>query len=203
MQLSTKRWWWWVMVVVVVINEDGGGGSSENHVGEKGDMSITCNTRKNGAHEEVRNEKRAEIEVHIENKGLGREDELVRDREDGLVHNADCSYWSMRWNLTLCGQFVGCNMTASELRYKFEENVEIGRPLIMDSMTAQMCHKGIGRFGYARVLVEVKANKELTKQIKIHYRNALNEKNYSKFVQVQYAWKQVRCEKCRVFGHNC
>ncbi|GKB49009.1 RNA-directed DNA polymerase, eukaryota, reverse transcriptase zinc-binding domain protein [Tanacetum coccineum] len=37
----------------------------------------------------------------------------------------------------------------------------IGTPLIMDTMTTSMCNKGIGILGYARVLVEVNAKKDL------------------------------------------
>ncbi|GJX76396.1 RNA-directed DNA polymerase, eukaryota, reverse transcriptase zinc-binding domain protein [Tanacetum coccineum] len=35
----------------------------------------------------------------------------------------------------------------------------LGRPMMMDSTTALMCHKGIGRIGYARVLMEMDAKK--------------------------------------------
>ena len=35
----------------------------------------------------------------------------------------------------------------------------VGKPLVMDNVTASMCKSGLGRVGYARVLVEVDANK--------------------------------------------
>ncbi|GJY45973.1 RNA-directed DNA polymerase, eukaryota, reverse transcriptase zinc-binding domain protein, partial [Tanacetum coccineum] len=36
----------------------------------------------------------------------------------------------------------------------------LGNPLIMDAMTASMCHNGMGRLDFARVLVEMNADKE-------------------------------------------
>ncbi|GJY35145.1 RNA-directed DNA polymerase, eukaryota, reverse transcriptase zinc-binding domain protein, partial [Tanacetum coccineum] len=40
---------------------------------------------------------------------------------------------------------------------------------IMDQMTADMCNKGTGKLGYARVLVEIEANKGLHDSIEINY----------------------------------
>ena len=40
-------------------------------------------------------------------------------------------------------------------------------PLIMDAMTASICKLGVGRAGYARVLVEVQANKGLPTKIDV------------------------------------
>ncbi|PWA61104.1 zinc knuckle CX2CX4HX4C [Artemisia annua] len=162
---------------------------------------------------------------------------------------------SEKWNLTVCGQFVGCSMHPSELRYnirrmwskygvvdivhkngqflfKFKnkdgmdavlesgpwmvnnkplfvqkwspemnmQKVEpskmpvwvkmvdipleawsvegisalassIGMPILMDTVTAAMCHKGMGNLGFARVLVEIPAEKGLKKSIEIQYRD--------------------------------
>ncbi|GKC62627.1 RNA-directed DNA polymerase, eukaryota, reverse transcriptase zinc-binding domain protein [Tanacetum coccineum] len=50
----------------------------------------------------------------------------------------------------------------------------LGKPIMMDNNTATMCHKGIGSFEFARVLVEMVAEKELKKEIVIQYR----DKNY-------------------------
>ncbi|GJV19201.1 zinc knuckle CX2CX4HX4C containing protein [Tanacetum coccineum] len=35
----------------------------------------------------------------------------------------------------------------------------LGKPMLMDTMTATMCHKGVGNFKYARVLMEMDADK--------------------------------------------
>ncbi|GKA15133.1 RNA-directed DNA polymerase, eukaryota, reverse transcriptase zinc-binding domain protein [Tanacetum coccineum] len=45
----------------------------------------------------------------------------------------------------------------------------LGKHILMDTMTANMCHKGIGNLGYARVLVKIDAAKDLKNEIKIQY----------------------------------
>ncbi|GJZ93434.1 RNA-directed DNA polymerase, eukaryota, reverse transcriptase zinc-binding domain protein [Tanacetum coccineum] len=65
--------------------------------------------------------------------------------------NAPLEAWSLR----------GISTLASRL----------GKPIMMDSMTASMCHKGNGRPGYARVLVEIDAAKGLPDKIEIAYKD--------------------------------
>ncbi|GKB90626.1 RNA-directed DNA polymerase, eukaryota, reverse transcriptase zinc-binding domain protein [Tanacetum coccineum] len=45
----------------------------------------------------------------------------------------------------------------------------LGKPMLMDTMTTNMCHKGIGNLSYARVLVEMDVAKELKTEIEIQY----------------------------------
>ncbi|GJV10355.1 hypothetical protein Tco_1351896 [Tanacetum coccineum] len=45
----------------------------------------------------------------------------------------------------------------------------LGRPTIMDQMTADMCNKGTKRLRYARILVEIEATKGLPNNIEINY----------------------------------
>ncbi|GKD03331.1 zinc knuckle CX2CX4HX4C containing protein, partial [Tanacetum coccineum] len=45
----------------------------------------------------------------------------------------------------------------------------LGKPIIMDDMTAKMCAKGEGRLSFARVLIEIDAGRELNKEIKVVY----------------------------------
>ncbi|PWA66774.1 zinc knuckle CX2CX4HX4C [Artemisia annua] len=78
----------------------------------------------------------------------------------------------------------------------------LGKPLIMDDATASMCQVGVNRGGYARVLVEVQAQKELPAKIDVLYKNSLNEVIGTKSVQVDYCWKPPCCKGCGVFGHN-
>ncbi|GJT31734.1 RNA-directed DNA polymerase, eukaryota, reverse transcriptase zinc-binding domain protein [Tanacetum coccineum] len=75
----------------------------------------------------------------------------------------------------------------------------IGSPLIMDAMTTSMCNQGIGRLDYARVLVEVNANKGLEYHIDVMYRNG---EQFVKKVRVEYDWKPPMCSYCIVFGHT-
>ncbi|GKB96331.1 RNA-directed DNA polymerase, eukaryota, reverse transcriptase zinc-binding domain protein, partial [Tanacetum coccineum] len=69
----------------------------------------------------------------------------------------------------------------------------IGKPLIMDAVTAGMCQDGMVRKGFARVLVKVDALKELPSKIDVAYKNKGNEIIGTKMVQVSYNWKRPRC----------
>ncbi|GKA41367.1 RNA-directed DNA polymerase, eukaryota, reverse transcriptase zinc-binding domain protein [Tanacetum coccineum] len=78
----------------------------------------------------------------------------------------------------------------------------LGKPLIMDKTTTKMCNEGRGRFGYARVLIEVQAEKEFKEKVEICYSSNQNpEGNFSKYVDVEYSWKPPVCTLCKVFGH--
>ncbi|GJW99432.1 RNA-directed DNA polymerase, eukaryota, reverse transcriptase zinc-binding domain protein [Tanacetum coccineum] len=73
---------------------------------------------------------------------------------------------------------------------------------MMDQMTSYICCKGIGRLGYARVLVEIEANKDFLDRIKINYVDNQQKTKRTKWVKVEYAWKPVMCSDCNVFGHS-
>ncbi|GJV40442.1 RNA-directed DNA polymerase, eukaryota, reverse transcriptase zinc-binding domain protein [Tanacetum coccineum] len=45
----------------------------------------------------------------------------------------------------------------------------LGKPILMDNMTATMCHKGTENISYARVLVEIDSEKKLKNEIEIQY----------------------------------
>nr|GEX02576.1 hypothetical protein [Tanacetum cinerariifolium] len=91
---------------------------------------------------------------------------------------------SERWSLTFGGQFVGFDMHISKLRYnlrrmwgkygideidKGKDGHNLGKPIVMDSMTTSMCYKGIGNLSYARVLVEMEASRDIKNEIEIQY----------------------------------
>nr|GEW56732.1 zinc knuckle CX2CX4HX4C [Tanacetum cinerariifolium] len=98
------------------------------------------------------------------------------------IVNVPLEAWSME----------GINALASSL----------GKPIMMDTMTANMCQKGVGNFKYARVLVEVDVEKEIKREIKIQYRGQNNNIKGSKKLKVVYDWKPPVCTKCKVFGHE-
>ncbi|GJV16634.1 RNA-directed DNA polymerase, eukaryota, reverse transcriptase zinc-binding domain protein [Tanacetum coccineum] len=60
----------------------------------------------------------------------------------------------------------------------------LGKPILMDSMTAAMCHKSTGNISYASVLVEMDSEKERKNEIEIQSGNYANVKNN------QYSQKQ-------------
>ncbi|PWA49031.1 ATPase, F1/V1/A1 complex, alpha/beta subunit, Zinc knuckle CX2CX4HX4C [Artemisia annua] len=78
----------------------------------------------------------------------------------------------------------------------------VGKPLVMDNVTADMCRLGVGRVGYARVMVEVSAKKCLPDIIEMVYRNKNGGEICRKSVNVEYDWTPPRCSHCCVFGDS-
>ncbi|GJS50408.1 RNA-directed DNA polymerase, eukaryota, reverse transcriptase zinc-binding domain protein [Tanacetum coccineum] len=72
----------------------------------------------------------------------------------------------------------------------------------MDAMNTMMCNQEAERFGFARVLVEINAAKECRDSIEVQYVDAQRTKLKTKIVQVEYQWKPVRCNHCKVYGHG-
>nr|GFC77527.1 ATPase, F1/V1/A1 complex, alpha/beta subunit, zinc knuckle CX2CX4HX4C [Tanacetum cinerariifolium] len=60
----------------------------------------------------------------------------------------------------------------------------LGRPILMDSMTARMCHKGMRNIEFARVLVEMEATMDFKMEIKVQYKDKDKNIKGSKKVQV-------------------
>lgn len=72
----------------------------------------------------------------------------------------------------------------------------------MDDVTTKMCIKGEGRIGFARVLIELNAEKVIKDRIEVFYKGNVVNERITKTIEVEYAWKPVNCVKCKVFGHN-
>nr|GEU83915.1 DNA-directed DNA polymerase [Tanacetum cinerariifolium] len=78
----------------------------------------------------------------------------------------------------------------------------LGKPLLMDNVTAKICKKGVGRVKYARVLVEVAAAKKVPNEIEVIYRDKDKVELCRKKIIVKFDWIPIRCSKCCVFGHD-
>lgn len=78
----------------------------------------------------------------------------------------------------------------------------LGKPIIMDEVTTNVCKTGTGRLGFARVLIEINAEKQLKDVIEVAYRKKDASISMTKYVQVEYDWKPTRCSHCCVFGHD-
>ncbi|GKG02731.1 RNA-directed DNA polymerase, eukaryota, reverse transcriptase zinc-binding domain protein, partial [Tanacetum coccineum] len=82
----------------------------------------------------------------------------------------------------------------------------IGKPLIMDDVTASKCKNGVGLVRFARFLIEVNAKKEMVDNIKVVYKCSEGIVQCRKNIKVLYDWKPLVCIKCGVFRHagsNC
>nr|GEV73045.1 ATPase, F1/V1/A1 complex, alpha/beta subunit, zinc knuckle CX2CX4HX4C [Tanacetum cinerariifolium] len=78
----------------------------------------------------------------------------------------------------------------------------IGKPVIMDDITTRMCITGIGRIGFARVLVEIDAEKGIKDKIKIMHKSKSITEGTKKIVDVKYSWIPCICSHCKDFGHT-
>ncbi|GJX57386.1 hypothetical protein Tco_0287283 [Tanacetum coccineum] len=78
----------------------------------------------------------------------------------------------------------------------------LGKPLVMDSVTANKCKQGIGMVRYDRVIIEVSAKKTLANDVEIVYKNTEGMVQCRKNVKVKYDWKPPMCSECGVFGHT-
>ncbi|GJZ80916.1 RNA-directed DNA polymerase, eukaryota, reverse transcriptase zinc-binding domain protein [Tanacetum coccineum] len=84
------------------------------------------------------------------------------DHQVTIVKSAPCKIpvWIKLFNVPLeAWRIKGISTLSSRL----------GRPIIMDKVTADMCNRGIGWLGYARVLVEIEAGKGFLDEIEINY----------------------------------
>ncbi|GJS02170.1 RNA-directed DNA polymerase, eukaryota, reverse transcriptase zinc-binding domain protein [Tanacetum coccineum] len=78
----------------------------------------------------------------------------------------------------------------------------LGKPIIMDVMTTMMCNQGAEGIGFGKVRVKINATKECKDSIKVQYADAQKVKMKTKIMQVEYQWKPVRCNHCKVYGHG-
>ncbi|GKB27643.1 RNA-directed DNA polymerase, eukaryota, reverse transcriptase zinc-binding domain protein [Tanacetum coccineum] len=200
-----------------------------------------------------------EVNLATRNEEISYTEVDESDNEFVIFDDEMIKEWSKKWQLTLCGYFVGCKMHINELRYnirrmwsrhgfkdmvnnkplviqKWDVNMcvdktepdvlplwvkmcnisleawtvngisalasRIGKPLIMDAVTTSICKLGVGRLGFARVLVEVQAKKGLPDKIDVVNKNAEKVITGVKIVQVKYDWMPFVCSQCSVFGHS-
>ncbi|GKC60205.1 phospholipase-like protein [Tanacetum coccineum] len=78
----------------------------------------------------------------------------------------------------------------------------MGYPLAIDTYTADMCSCAWGRPSYARVLVEVSADKEWKEQLVIGVPRPEGEGKTKAIIRVEYEWRPPRCSLCKVYGHD-
>ncbi|GJR98401.1 RNA-directed DNA polymerase, eukaryota, reverse transcriptase zinc-binding domain protein [Tanacetum coccineum] len=78
----------------------------------------------------------------------------------------------------------------------------LGKPLVMDDMTASICHNGNGRSIFARVLVEIEVVKGFKDLIERQYKDKNNNVIRTNFLKVKFSWKPISYSHCNVFGHS-
>ncbi|GJU51859.1 zinc knuckle CX2CX4HX4C containing protein [Tanacetum coccineum] len=83
---------------------------------------------------------------------------------------------------------------------------QIGKPIMLDSYTCNMCVSSWGRSSYARALIEVSAEKAFMESIVIAIPLGKDKGHSLATVEIEYEWKPPRCAACLVFDHtseNC
>ncbi|GJY93983.1 RNA-directed DNA polymerase, eukaryota, reverse transcriptase zinc-binding domain protein [Tanacetum coccineum] len=79
---------------------------------------------------------------------------------------------------------------------------QIGKPIMLDAFTSAMCTEPWGRIGYARALIEISAEKDVKKEVKMAV-PILNGEGHTKVkMAVEYEWQPPRCMECQLFGHD-
>ncbi|GKD10360.1 60S ribosomal protein L27-like protein, partial [Tanacetum coccineum] len=78
----------------------------------------------------------------------------------------------------------------------------VGKPLLMDNMTKEMCLKKSGKLDFAKVLVEVSANDDLPSSLEISYPPIGNRPAKVGVLDVKYQWKLPLCTHCKTLGQE-
>ncbi|GJW23351.1 putative reverse transcriptase domain, reverse transcriptase zinc-binding domain protein [Tanacetum coccineum] len=92
-------------------------------------------------------------------------------------------------------------VTYSEIRLSLI-TTHIGKPIMLDGYTSNMCVNSWGRNSYARALIEVSAKSALTDSmvVAIPFKNGLGHSMET--INIEYEWKPPRCNTCKIFKHN-
>ncbi|KAL4555570.1 hypothetical protein LXL04_038193 [Taraxacum kok-saghyz] len=79
---------------------------------------------------------------------------------------------------------------------------EIGKPLEVDSWTANMCDSHWGRPAFMRILMEMSAEKEWLKELNVFSIDMMTGERLQSKCKVEYAWTPSKFSHCKVFGHR-
>ncbi|GKD88397.1 zinc knuckle CX2CX4HX4C containing protein, partial [Tanacetum coccineum] len=80
-------------------------------------------------------------------------------------------------------------------------NTQIGKPIMLDSYTSNMCVSSWGRSTYARALIKVSADKEIMESLIIAILVGKDKGHTLATIDIEYEWKPPRCSHCLIFDH--
>ncbi|GJU17555.1 reverse transcriptase domain, reverse transcriptase zinc-binding domain protein [Tanacetum coccineum] len=80
-------------------------------------------------------------------------------------------------------------------------STQLGKPIMMDSYTSNMCLSSWGRSTYARILIEVSAENELMESLVIAIPLSNGKGHTLATIKVEYEWQPPRCAQCLIFDH--
>ncbi|GJX67682.1 zinc knuckle CX2CX4HX4C containing protein [Tanacetum coccineum] len=81
-------------------------------------------------------------------------------------------------------------------------STQIGKPIMMDSYTSNMCVSSWGRSTYARILIEVLADKDLMDSMVVAIPLCNGKGHTFATIDIEYEWRPPRCSVCEIFDHN-
>ncbi|GKB16543.1 zinc knuckle CX2CX4HX4C containing protein [Tanacetum coccineum] len=79
---------------------------------------------------------------------------------------------------------------------------QLGRPIMLDAYTSDMCLNSWGRSSYARVLVELSSECAAMETIVVAIPLPMSKGHYLETLEFEYEWWPPRCSKCKIFGHE-
>ncbi|GKB64525.1 retrovirus-related pol polyprotein from transposon TNT 1-94 [Tanacetum coccineum] len=79
---------------------------------------------------------------------------------------------------------------------------QLGRPIMLDGYTSNMCQKSWGRNTYARALIEVSSLTPLQESLVVAIPFPNGSGHSLETVEVEYEWQPPRCDSCKIFEHN-
>ncbi|GJR82367.1 retrovirus-related pol polyprotein from transposon 17.6 [Tanacetum coccineum] len=80
-------------------------------------------------------------------------------------------------------------------------STQIGKPLMLDSYTSNMCLHSWGRSTYARVLIEISADVDPMDSLVIAIPRCDKEGHTFATIDIEYEWTPPRCASCKIFDH--
>ncbi|GJS09090.1 zinc knuckle CX2CX4HX4C containing protein [Tanacetum coccineum] len=80
-------------------------------------------------------------------------------------------------------------------------STQLGKTIMMDSYTSNMCLSSWGRSTYARILIEVSAENELMESLVIVIPLSNGKGHTLATIKVEYEWQPPRCAQCLNFDH--
>lgn len=78
----------------------------------------------------------------------------------------------------------------------------VGKPVMLDAYTTNMCRESWGRSSYARCLIEVSARDEPLETLTFGVPLSNGSGYSNETVTIEYEWTPLRCSQCYTFGHD-
>ncbi|GKC23162.1 zinc knuckle CX2CX4HX4C containing protein [Tanacetum coccineum] len=79
---------------------------------------------------------------------------------------------------------------------------QLGKPIMLDSYTSNMCLSSWGKSTYARALIEVLAEKDLLDSLVIAIPVDKDKGHTLATIDIEYEWNPPRCSTCMIFDHH-